>query len=374
MKKQISYPLLILVSILLLFGFLFLATLSAPASLKIFGTTNYYILHQLKNLIPALLLAIVAFFIPLSFLKKISLYLILINLVLLLVVFMPFFGSKFWGAQRWITIGGIVLQPSEFLKLTAIIYLSAWISNRMQESKKNNIFLVARVGFHNFKYIFLPFIFFLGIISIILLKQPDLSTLGIIILTLLSLYFLAKTPLWHIFLIVLTGITALFVLIKFEPYRLERFLVFMHPETDPLGIGFQVKQSLIAIGSGGFFGKGLGMSSQKFGFLPQAMTDSVFAVLAEETGIIGTTILIGLFLFFLYIGIKIALSCNDKFSQLTAFGITFWITIQAFVNISSAVGIFPLSGVPLPFFSYGGSHLLTELVGVGLLLNISKNG
>ena len=135
-----------------------------------------------------------------------------------------------------------------------------------------------------------------------------------------------------------------------------------------------MKQSLIAIGSGGLFGKGWGMSSQKFGFLPQAMSDSIFAILGEETGIIGCSVLVFLFLLFLWFGVKIAKSSNDKFSQLTALGITFWITIQALFNIAANLGIAPLAGIPLPFFSYGGSHLVTELLGVGILLNISKNG
>jgi cell division protein FtsW len=369
----VNYRFLAICAILTICGFLFLATLSAPASMKEFGNTNYYLFSQAKKLISAIILAFIAFFIPLKFLKKISPWLLLLNFVLLLAVFLPVVGLKFWGAQRWLNIGGFVLQPSEFLKITSILYLSAWISNRMQENSKNKFVLISAAGLHNFKYIFIPFIIFLGAISIILLKQPDLTTLAIIIATLVALYFSAKTSFWHIILIGFMGFIALVLLVRFEPYRLQRFSVFLHPETDPMGIGYQIKQSLIAVGSGGFFGKGIGMSSQKFGFLPQAMTDSVFAVLAEETGIFGASALIILFIIFLWQGIKIARNSNDKFSQLTAFGIVFWITFQAFVNISSAVGIFPVSGVPLPFFSYGGSHLLTELIACGLLLNISRN-
>jgi cell division protein FtsW len=254
------------------------------------------------------------------------------------------------------------------------LYLSAWISNRQIDKTKKDIVSHAKNTIYNITYILLPFLLLLSIISIILIMQPDLSTLGIIGLTLLAIYFGSKTPVWHTIFIILGAIGGLIALIKFEPYRLGRLLVFLHPETDPLGIGFQVKQSLIAIGSGGFFGKGLGLSYQKFGFLPQAMTDSVFAVLGEETGIVGSTILIILFLLFLWFGFRIAKDSTDKFSKFTALGITFWITLQAFINISSAIGIWPLAGIPLPFFSYGGSHLLTELAGVGLLLNISKNG
>ncbi|MEI7425111.1 MAG: FtsW/RodA/SpoVE family cell cycle protein, partial [Candidatus Staskawiczbacteria bacterium] len=150
-------------------------------------------------------------------------------------------------------------------------------------------------------------------------------------------------------------------------------LIFLNPDSDPLGKGWQLKQSLISLGSGGIFGKGLGMSSQKLGFLPEAMTDSIFAAIGEETGIIGCVILISLFILFFWLGIKISKNSNDKFSKMVTLGIVFWITFQAFINIASAAGIFPLAGIPLPFFSSGGSHLIVELIGVGLLLNISKN-
>jgi cell division protein FtsW len=374
LKKHISYPLLILTFILIFLGFLFLSTLSAPESLRIFGTTDYFVLHQLRSLIPAIILGIIAFFIPIPIIKKFAPYLLLVNLFLLLLVFIPIFGSKFWGAQRWIIIWGFVLQPSEFLKITSIMYLSAWISNRQVNKIKNDIVSHAKNTIYNITYILLPFLLLLSVISIILIMQPDLSTLGIIGLTLLAIYFGSKTPVWHTIFIILGAIGGLITLIIFAPYRLDRLKVFLNPGLDPLGIGLQVKQSLIAIGSGGFLGKGLGLSYQKFGFLPQAMTDSVFAILGEETGIVGCSILIILFLLFLWFGFKIAKNSADKFSKFTALGITFWITLQAFINIGSAIGIWPLAGIPLPFFSYGGSHLLTELVGVGLLLNISKNG
>lgn len=162
-------------------------------------------------------------------------------------------------------------------------------------------------------------------------------------------------------------------LMRTAPYRFNRLLVFLHPETDPMGIGFQIKQALIAVGSGGILGLGLGMSRQKFGFLPQPIGDAIFAVFTEETGFIGALILISLFLVFAWRGLKIVKNSADKFSGLLALGITSWIIIQAFVNIGSMIGILPLSGIPLPFISYGGSHILAEMIAIGLLLNISKN-
>ncbi|MDP2741742.1 MAG: FtsW/RodA/SpoVE family cell cycle protein, partial [bacterium] len=273
----------------------------------------------------------------------------------------------------WISIGKFTFQPSEFLKITAILYLSSWIASKLSDSHQKGWISIAKKSYYNVIQLFLPFIIFLGVISIILYLQPDISTLGIIGLTLIFIYFSSGAPLWHTFLIIITGASGLLYLTIREPYRLDRWLVFLNPGADPLGKGLQLNQSLMAIGSGGFFGKGLGMSVQKFGFLPQAMSDSIFAIFAEETGIFGCLILIILFILFAWLGFKIAKNSNDRFAKLTAIGITFWITFQALTNISSVVGIFPLSGIPLPFFSYGGSHLINELIGVGLLLNISKN-
>ncbi|MSU60637.1 MAG: putative lipid II flippase FtsW [Candidatus Staskawiczbacteria bacterium] len=374
MSKHVNYYLLGLVIFLIGFGALFLSTLSSIPSLDAFGNTNYYLFRQLIRIGIGLVACLVAFKMPLAWFKKISPWLLLANLFLLVVVFFPILGTNFWGASRWISIGGISFQPSEFLKISAILYLSALLSNKFSESTKKNWIGSAKKGLHNFNMVFLPFLLLLAIVIIILKYQRDLSTLGIVVGTLIIIYFSARTPVWHMVLSFLLAGTSAVIFIAREPYRLERLKVFLHPGTDPLGIGMQVKQSIIAVGSGGFFGKGLGMSIQKFGFLPQAMSDSIFAILGEETGIVGCVILVLLFVLFFYLGLKIANSSGDSFARLIAVGITFWITSQAFMNIASAVGLFPLSGIPLPFFSYGGSHIISELIGIGLLLNISKNG
>lgn len=374
MPRHVNYYFLGLVIFLLSFGALFLSTLSSLTSLNFFGTTNYYLFRQLIRIGIGLVACLVAFKMPLPWFKKISPWLLLANLFLLVVVFFPIFGTNFWGASRWISVGGISFQPSEFLKITAILYLSALLSNKLTEGVKKNWIVSAKKGLYNFNRVFLPFLLLLAIIIVILKYQRDLSTLGIIAATLIVIYFSARTPVWHMVLALLLAAASGALFIAREPYRLERLKVFLYPETDPLGIGMQVKQSMIAIGSGGIFGKGLGMSIQKFGFLPQAMSDSIFAILGEEAGIIGSVVLVLAFVLFFYLGLKIASSANDSFSRLTAIGITFWISSQAFMNIASAIGLFPLSGIPLPFFSYGGSHIIAELIGVGLLLNISKNG
>jgi cell division protein FtsW len=374
MKKHFNYFLFFLVVFALGFSFLFFACLSASASLQRFGNTNYYFFHQLLfGLLPAIILGFVGYKISLGFLKKWSFWLVLLNLLTLFLVFLPMIGTKIGGASRWVGVGGVALQPSEFLKITAILYLSAWIAARLTQTNASDWKSMTRNGYHNIVYILLPFLIFLSVIAVALYLQRDASTMGIITLTLLALYFSAKTPLWHTLLIIAAGVSFLLLMVKFEPYRLNRWLIFLHPNADPLGIGYQLRQSLISLGSGGIFGQGLGMSTQKFGFLPQAMSDSIFAIIGEELGIVGGIVLIAIFISFFLLGLRIAKKTNDNFAKMTAIGIVVWITLQAFVNMASVAGIFPLAGIPLPFFSVGGSHLAVEIFGVGLLLNISKN-
>jgi cell division protein FtsW len=353
--ESFDYILLATVAILIILGILILASVSAPLSQREFSTPFYYLKHQIFfGLIPGLILAILAFKIPLSFLKKWALVFFFLNLILMLMVFLPKVGSAFSGAKRWLNFGPITFQPAEFLKLSFIFYLAAWLSSKKEKS------LIA-------------FLVIISLVSLLLIFQPDISTLGIITLISILLYFLAKTPLWHSILIISLTAGSLLALIKFASYRLARVLVFLKPETDPLGIGYQIKQALIAVGSGGIFGLGLGMGKQKFGFLPHPISDSIFALFSEETGFLGGLVLISFFLIFFWRGFKIGKSSKEKFFQYLALGITFWITIQAFVNIGSMIGILPLAGIPLPFISYGGSALIAELIGIGILLNISKS-
>jgi cell division protein FtsW len=374
MKKHFDYFLFFLVCGLVGFSALFFFCLSTPASLQRFGNSYYYFVHQiLFGILPAIIVGIIAYKTPLDFFKKMAPILVLLNIVAMFMVFLPKIGIKIAGASRWVGIGSFSIQPSEFLKITAILYLSAWIASKLSEINAPDWKSLAKKSYHNIIYIFIPFAIFLGLISIALFFQKDASTLGIISITLLVVYFSAKTPLWHTLLIIVIGLTALLLMVKFEPYRLDRWLIFMNPDQDPLGKGFQLKQSIISLGSGGFWGRGLGMSTQKFGYLPQAMADSIFAIIGEELGIIGCVILIFAFILLFWVGIKIYNNSHDKFAKLTAIGIVFWISLQAFINMASVAGIFPLAGIPLPFFSYGGSHLMVELIGMGLLLNISKN-
>jgi len=241
-----------------------------------------------------------------------------------------------------------------------VLYLSAWLSNK-KVKKKKSLDMIAE-----FSFILLP-------VVLILILQPDISTLLLLLFSSGLVYFLAKTPLSHIFLFAGTVLARILVLTNTQAYRMSRFLVFLNPDIDPLGKSYQAKQALIAIGSGGLFGKGLGLSSQKFGFLPNVMSDSIFAAFCEETGFIGPFILIFLFLLFLIRVIKISSISKNEFAKILGSVLGAGIVFQAFLNMSAMLGIIPLTGVPLPFISYGGTHLVIELTMVGILLNISKS-
>ncbi len=373
-SSKFDYILFFTILGLIVFGILFLSSVSSHFSLQISEKTTYFLSHQVKyGLIPGLILALFLFFIPLKFLKKISPILFILNLIFLGLVFVPGIGANWGGASRWIEIGGFSLQPSEFLKLTLILYFGAWIKSRYDARKRRKSYSLRQKIIQDFKQLLLPFFAVMTVISLIFIFQPDISTLGIIATTAVILYFSASTPIWHILLIGISGLGGLILLIIKSPYRFSRLLLLLRPEVDPLGKGFQIKQILIAIGSGGILGQGIGQSSQKLGFLPLPMSDTIFAVFAEELGFIGVFFLIILFLFFFWRVVKISKSTNDIFLKLTSIGIGSWITIQAFINIGALIGVLPLTGIPLPFFSYGGSHLTVELAAMGLLLNISKS-
>ena len=366
-KTKPDYILLSVTAILILLGITVLASVSAAFSQEKFGSPTFFIFrHILVGLLPGILLGFAAFKIPLTFLKKWAPALLFINLVLMILVFVPKIGVSFGGASRWIDLGPVLFQPSEFLKLTFIIYLAAWLSARTER----------RVAEHvkkAFSQTLIAFLIILGFITLLLVFQPDISTLGIIIISAISMYFLAGMPISHSFLITAVGIAGAVFLIKIAPYRFARILTFLNPGIDPMGIGYQVQQALIAIGSGGILGIGLGMSVQEFGLLPQPMSDSIFAIFAEETGFIGSIILVLLFLMFAWRGFVNAKKTQNKFHELICIGLSVWIVLQAFVNIGSMIGIVPLTGIPLPFISHGGSSLIAALIGVGILLNISKS-
>jgi len=354
--------LLSIVLILLVFGLVMIASAGVIYSETRFEDKYYFFKHQLiYGVIPGL--AALYFFskINYSFWKKISVPFFFLSIIFLLLVFVPGIGSKVYGASRWIQLGPFSFQPSEMAKLSMVLYLAAWLESR---------------GINRIKDVYeglLPFVGILGLIGVLIMNQPDTGTFGIIVLTSLAIFFVAGANFRHIGLLGLMGLLLLWVLIKLEPYRLNRIMTFLNPQADPQGTGYQINQALLAIGSGGILGVGLGHSRQKFNYLPEPVGDSIFAIIGEELGILGASVLIILFFMLALRGIKIAKNAPDFFGRLLAIGITMWIVFQAFINISANVALVPLTGVPMPFISYGGTSLVFLMSAVGILLNLSRH-
>jgi len=367
-NEQSKKPDLILAAVItmaLVLGILILSSASATLSQSKFNDSYYLIKHQLAlGIIPGIFLGFLAYKIPLEFLRKIALLLLLVAIFLLALVFVPGVGFSSGGAQRWVHFGFISIQPAEVLKPIFIIYLASWLASRTGSNRKNT-----KKEFGNTLAAFLMVV---GLIGSLLLKQPDLSTFCIVAMVAFAMYFLSGTPLKHTIFIIGLGVLSLLALIYFEPYRFQRVYSWLWPETDPLGKGFQANQALVITGSGGAFGHGFGSSSATYVLLPELIGDSIFASYAQELGFIGGLLLAGLFVVFAWRGFSVAAASSDKFKYLVACGITIWITLQAVINISSTIGLIPLSGIPLPFVSYGGTAIAMELIAVGLLLNISR--
>ncbi len=301
-----------------------------------------------------------SFKIDYKFWRKYSLYIFLGSIIITGLVFVPGLGWSHGGAERWIKLGPLgTFQPVELLKFGFIIYFAAWLS-----WAKNRV--------KDFKFSILPLIVMLGIIALVLLKQPDTKSLILIIVTGLSMIFFANVPMKYILGLVFGSIIVLSVLVFYTPYLQSRVKTFIDPSADPRGSSYQIQQSLIAIGSGGVFGRGFGQSVQKFNYLPEPQGDSIFAVLGEELGFLGTVFTILLYSFFALRGLRIANRSPDLFSRLLVCGIVILITAQSFMNIASIVGVIPLTGVPLVFMSQGGTSLMIYLMALGVVLQISK--
>jgi cell division protein FtsW len=297
--------------------------------------------------------------IPYKFWRKYSLYIFIASIVITLLVFVPGLGIEHGGAKRWINFWGFSFQPVEFLKIGFIIYFASWLSWAKNKVK-------------DFKYSILPLLVLLGLIAGILLNQPDTKSIILISVTSLIMLFVSGVPIKY-----LLGLFAVFllgfgILVSFKPYLMERVYTFIDPSRDSSGASWQLQQSLIAIGSGGFGGRGLGQSIQKFNYLPEPQGDSVFAVVGEELGFIGSVLIIILYVLFALRGYRIAYYSPDPFSKLLVIGIISILAFQSFMNIASIIGVFPLTGVPLVFVSHGGTALLLSMGLMGIVLNISQ--
>lgn len=283
---------------------------------------------------------------------KKSNFIILICIILLVLVLIPGIGAVRNGSRSWFKIGSFGVQPSELTKLGLMIFTSKYLCN----NKK-----------------MLPIILFSGFIFGLIMLQPDFGTGTVLLMSIFGILFIAGMNLNFIFKMSFLGITLIVILIMIAPYRLARILSFLNPWSDPLGSGFQIIQSLYAIGPGGLFGMGFGNSIQKYFYLPEPQTDFIFSIISEEFGFMGVLIVVTLLLTIIICGLKISYKCNDLFGKYLSFGIVFSLSFQSLLNLMVVVGLIPVTGVTLPFLSYGGSSLLISMASIGVLLNISNN-
>jgi cell division protein FtsW len=298
--------------------------------------------------------------VPLLQVKRFAPYLYVLSLLFTLLVFVPGIGFHAGGATRWINLGFTTVQPAEFLKIGFVLVLAWWLAPRARQLADPKKGLI-------------PFVLLLAVPAAILLAQPNTSTVMLLAATGTVMYFVAGAP-WRDFGFIVVGvIIALTAVVIARPYVLERMKTFIHPSANSLGSGYQIQQALIAVGSGGIIGRGFGQSIEKFNYLPEPDGDSVFAVFAEETGFVGAILLILLFVGLSARGIVIAGNSTDLFGGLVALGFSFLIIFQAFINISAMLGIVPLTGLPLPFISHGGTALAATLLMCGLVLNVAAH-
>ncbi|MEK7589140.1 MAG: putative lipid II flippase FtsW [Patescibacteria group bacterium] len=346
---------------LIAFGLVALSSAGIIEGGKQFGSAYFFVKHQfLFAVVPGLLVMVILSKIDYKYWRKFSLPILFGALAFMILVFVPGVGLKINNAQSWIKVFGQTFQPAEFIKLALVIYFAAWFGGRNDRIK-------------NWTYGIIPFFLVVGFIGLLLMLQPDLGTLIIVVAIALGVYLVAGVRWKDFAIMILIGLLIGGGLIFLAPYRLNRVKTFLNPSFDPRGISYQLNQSLIAIGSGGVFGVGFGKSTQKFGFLPEAVGDSIFAVIVEELGLIGAGVLISLFLLLAFFMAQIAKKAPDKFAKLYVMGIATWIVVQVFINIAAVTGLGPLTGLPLPFVSYGGTATLALLSGIGIILNISKH-
>lgn len=352
-KRKIDAILIFLVIFLGFFGLLMIYEASNIMAARNFQDKYFFVKDQLLWFTIGLAAMAVTAKIHYKKYYYLSVPVMIISIITLIAVFIPGIGQKLLGAKRWISIGSFNFQPSEFIKLAVILYLSSWLSSF--EKKRLTAFLM---------------LFFL-VVGLILL-QPDLGTAFIITVIFLSNYFLSGSSIWHLIVIIpLTLVTVLGLAIS-SPYRLNRIMTFLNPNIDPLGTSYHIRQVLISFGSGGLWGLGIGASRQKYLYLPEATTDSIFAIIGEEFGFIGGLIFIMTIIFLLWRIYKITVNAPDKHSFLLAGGILTYLSTQIIINLGSMVALFPLTGVPLPFISYGGSNLIVTFISMGIILNINK--
>ncbi len=359
-EKWMPELFVILVLVLVAIGVLMTYSSSVYYAELKFGNKFHFFYREIFWVVIGIGAGIVVGSIHFQTIQKYSWLLLFVAVVLLGLIYVPGIGHKVNNASRWIRIAGFTLQPSEFAKYVIIIFLADRLSrNRRHVSK-----FMRGVVF--------PLVIIM-IPVMLIVAEPDMGTPVVILATALAIFFAAGTKIWHLIILVMASVPALvFLVIKF-PYRLKRLLTFMSPDSDPLGAGFQIRQSLIAIGSGQLNGLGLGKSIQKMHFLPEAHTDFVFSIIGEELGFVGAGAIILLMMIFLYVIYKLTQQITDMFGHLVAVGIMTILSLQMIVNICVVTAVLPTKGLALPFISYGGSSMVMTLIACGLLVNIVYN-
>lgn len=343
---------------LVVFGIFMIYDASVVVALRDFSDRYFFVKNQI--LWAALGFGAFLFFLHFDYhrLAALAPVLLILGIVLLALVLFPQFTPEVLGARRRFDIGPVTIQPAELIKLIFILYLARRLS--FANKKKERPFTI------------LPFIVLIGILLGLIVLEPDLGTAVILVGSGILVYFLSGAPLKYFLLLIPVFFLIGILLAVVAPYRLARLTTLFDPTIDPQGQSYHINQILIGVGNGGLFGRGLGQSRQKYEYLPEAPTDSIFAVIAEEFGFIGSAILIVLFLLLIWRSFKISQAAPDRFGALLGFGISGWIALQTFINLSGMVSLLPLTGVPLPFVSYGGSALVTTMAACGILLNISR--
>ncbi|MFC1646830.1 putative lipid II flippase FtsW [Patescibacteria group bacterium] len=353
--KGIDIWLLIAIIVMSVIGIVMVYNSSVAIAIRDFSDQYYFAREQLKWLVLGVVAMIIFASINYRTWQKLAFPILIGTFVTLAAVFVPGLGVKAYGAHRWIKVGSIVLQPAELAKLALTIYLAAWLS--VAEKRR-----------------FMSFLLLIFMVTGMVMLEPDMGTSVVLVATSVIIYFCSQAPLWHFGMLIPLLVSSFGILAYISPYRLRRVLSFLNPTSDPLGASYQIRQALLAIGSGGLLGVGFGQSRQKYEYLPEANTDSIFAIIAEETGFFGSVFIIFLFLFIIWRGFKIAHhNTRDKFAYLLSIGITSYFGIQSALNFMAMVALMPLTGIPLPLVSYGGSSLVITLSALGILLNISKN-
>ena len=351
-KNNLVFLLFSLCCLLALFGLLMIYNASNFEAYRIFSDKYHYVKSQALWIAIGLVFLLLTASLPYRKLKLISFPLIIISCFFLLLVLSPGVGTKALGARRWINLAGFSFQPSEFIKISLCIYLAAWLE------KKKSI---------------LPFLALIFSLVGLIALQPDMGTGIVILITAFLVYFVAGGSTGKLIIFSFIGLILGIFLIFSSEYRSNRIKTFINPSQDPLGTSYHMRQILMALGSGGLSGVGLGQSKQKYQYLPESTGDSIFAVIAEETGFFGSTVLILLYLLLIYIGLKITENAKDQFGRLLACGLTCWIGVQAFVNFAAMVSLLPLTGIPLPLVSYGGSSLIVSMISIGILISIARD-